>query len=167
MRSLGVPELIILLGVALLPLIFYVRTLKEALGRCSPEARTMRPGLLWLMLILGFNLFWHFVVVVNVARSLHNEFVKRRITGMPANPGLGVGLAMCMLSLGPPLAIGLSIAAFAARGGSPSYGPAGVFLAAIPLATLAGWAGFICWIVYWAKISRCSRRLQFSSASAA
>ena len=60
---LGAPELILLwLLLLLLPQIFYIRTLQRALQRCSPESQTMRPALVWLILIPGFNLFWHFIV---------------------------------------------------------------------------------------------------------
>lgn len=36
--------------------IFYLLTLMRALQKCSPQSRTMQPGMVWLLLIPLFNL---------------------------------------------------------------------------------------------------------------
>lgn len=133
--SIGVPELIVILIVfviVLIPGILYLMTLQRALERCSPEARTTSPGKVWLMLVPLFNLVWGFILVSEIAKSLHNEFVRRDITDVEAEPGKNFGLSMCILGLTgfiPVLGIGGSI------------------------------VGFVCWILYWVRISGYSQRL--------
>ena len=73
--------------------IFYCLTLSKALNRCAPQNRAMSPGLVWLYLIPFFNLIWHFFIVINMAKSLHAEFVYRGIVEEP-NPGQGIGLGL-------------------------------------------------------------------------
>ncbi|HXB73026.1 MAG TPA: hypothetical protein VNY05_32615 [Candidatus Acidoferrales bacterium] len=135
MDSIGLPELLVVLiflGIVVIPGIFYLLTLQRALERCSPEARTTSPGNVWLMLIPLFNLVWEFILVIKIARSLHNEFLRRNIIDVEAEPGKSLGLAMCILSL----------------------------TGFIPLLGIAGsLAGLVCWILYWVKISGYSQRL--------
>ena len=135
MRTIGFPELLVLLvvfGIVLIPGIFYLLTLQRALERCSPEARTTSPGKVWLMLIPLFNLVWGFILVSEIAKSLRNEFARRNIIDVEAEPGKTIGLAMCVLSL---------------SGFIPVLGIVGSL------------AGFVCWILYWVKISGYSQRL--------
>jgi len=122
---------IVFLGLFYIPLIFYVLTLRKALSQCSPGSRTLSPGLVWLLLIPLFGLIWHFVIVVSLAKSLHNEFVKRNISE-DQNPGLAIGLATCILPL----------------------------LGVVPHVRGLGLAALICWIVYWVKIAGYSARLE-------
>jgi len=91
----------------------------------------MSPGLVWLLLIPLFGLGWHFYIVINVAKSLKKELETREVK-IKSMPGLGIGIAMCILSI-------LSII--------PNVGP---FL---------GIASIICWIVYWFKIAGFSSQL--------
>jgi hypothetical protein len=135
LRGIGLPELAVLLVVGLLlfvPAIFYVRTLKRALERCSLESRTMSPGKVWLLLVPLFGEIWQFFIVINVARSLHNEFTRRNLPTTPA-PGRTVGLAMCILTL-------VNVV--------PLIGPA------------ASAVTLVCWCVYWVKIANYSRMLE-------
>ena len=121
-----------IVGAFLLPAILYLLTLQRALERCAPESQTLSPGLVWLMFIPVFSLVWHFVIVVNVSRSLRNEFTRRNFPGIEAEPGKGIGLAMCILGA----------------------------CCIIPLlGILCAIAAFICWIIYWVKIHDYSRRL--------
>jgi len=137
LRSIGLPELIVLLmvsGLFIVPAVFYLLTLQNALQRCSPSSRTLAPGLVWVMLIPLVNLIWHFVVVVKISQSLHNEFVRRERENAEPHPGLKLGLAMCSASV----------------------------LAAIPLRS-AWWLftilGTGLWIAYWIVMSKYSRSL--------
>jgi hypothetical protein len=130
-RYIGLPELLLVFPLVILlgPLVFYLLALRKALSVCSQENRTLSPGLVWLLLVPLFNFLWHFYVVLNVSRSIRNEFLKRRVTSPPRSIPL-LGLAMCLLS----------VLAFA-----PVVG------------TVAGIGAFICWIVYWAKVAQDTR----------
>lgn len=123
----------------LLAAIFYLLTLQRALERCSPESRAMQPGMVWLMLIPLFNLVWQFFVVSRIARSLEAELRKRSMQVVP-QPGKGVGLAMCILSIGGIIPL---------------------------LGALLGLAAFVCWIIYWVKIADVSRSLAEPATSPA
>ena len=127
----------IMLAALLLPFIFYMLTLQKALSRCAPSSRVMDPGLVWLDVIPIFSLVWRFFIVINVAASLHNEFVRRGITQEPS-PGQGVGLAMCILSI-------------------CCWNP--LFLFIPPFFPLCWIAWFVCWVSYWSKIAALSAML--------
>ena len=93
----------------------------------------MNPPMTWLLLIPLFNIVWNFIVVLNMAKSLHNEFVKRNMTNEEAEPGKMIGLAMCILPL----------------------------LCMIPLVNfIAGPAYLVCFIMYWVKIAGYAQKLQ-------
>lgn len=130
---LGLQELVFLLVIplVLLPGILYILTLKRALEKCAPSSQTMSPGKLWLQFIPLFNIVWHFIIVSNMAKSLENEF---RLRSIPedSEPGKGIGMAMCIL---------------AACGIIPVLG------------VFASLAAFVCWIMYWVKISGYSKML--------
>jgi hypothetical protein len=123
--------MLIACAIMLVPAIFYMLTLQKALNRCSPENRAMAPGLVWLMLIPVFDFVWHFIIVLNLAKSLGAEFSKRGISEEPT-PGKTLGLVMCILAccgfiplLGVPCSLG----------------------------------AFVCWIIYWVKIAGFSNKL--------
>lgn len=116
--------------VGLIPGILYTLTLQRALSRCAPESRAMQPGLVWLLYIPVFNLFWCFVVVNRISTSLQNEFRRRGM--MVEDTGRELGLAMSILGC----------------------------LCWIPIAgILAVLAGIVCWAMYWSKIAGLSGKL--------
>jgi len=130
---------LIIAAIAMIPLIFYCLTLQKALNRCSPESRAMQPGMVWLMLIPLFNIIWHFLVVLNMAKSLGAEFKKR---GMAEEdqPGKTIGLVACILAC------------------------CGV----IPVVNyFSGIAFLVCWIIYWVKIAGFSGKIAGPAAPAA
>lgn len=129
---------LIAVGILLIPGIFYLLTLQKALNRCSPENRAMNPGMVWLMFIPLFNIVWHFIIVLNMAKSLGAEFGKRGIAEEP-EPGKKLGLAMCIL---------------ACCGIIPIVG------------ILASLGGLVCWIMYWVKIAGYSNKLAAPAAGA-
>lgn len=137
-RYVGLPELLLAvpLASAVAVAVLYLLTLRKALSLCAPESRTLSPGRVWLLLLPLFNLMWHFVVVVNVARSFRNEYQRRHIAKVPP-AALALGLAMCSLS----------VLAFA-----PATGD------------LASVGALICWIAYWVMIARGSRLLTSTGA---
>jgi H+/Cl- antiporter ClcA len=123
------------LGVLLIPAIFYLLTLQNALSKCAPTSRTMEPGMVWLLLIPLLNLIWNFIVVTSMARSLANEYARRGIPSSEPLPGQSIGIAMSVCNC----------------------------CCIIPvLGAFAGLAGLVLWIVYWIKIAEFSRTLDIS-----
>ncbi len=146
--TLGALEILFILAacaIFLVPLVFYLLTLQKALSRCSAQNRTLSPGLVWLVLIPLFGLGWHFIVVINLANSLHAEFLTRKLAE-DERPGLGLGLAMCMLQVA-------GAAGGATVGIARDPGPFGL------LGGLFGLVGFVCWIVYWVSIAGYSAKI--------
>ena len=144
LRSIGLPELFvagIVLGAFIIPAVLYLISLQRALDRCAPESRTVSPGKVWLLLIPGFNLIWQFLLVDHLARSLHNEFVKRSLAVSDPAPGKTLGTTVAILSV-------LSLIPFAYIG------------------YVTGAVGFVCWILYWIKIAGYSRTLEASALAA-
>ena len=112
--------------------IFYLLTLSGALKKCSPQSRTMEPGMVWLLLIPLVSMIWQFFVVNALAKSLGNEFRLRNMNGEDAEPGksVGMGLAICGVC------------------------------SIIPIVNfVAGPLAFVLWIVYWVRIAGYSRKL--------
>jgi hypothetical protein len=85
--------IIALVGLFLLPQIFFLLTLQKALSRCQPRNRTMSPGLVWLDLVPLVNIVWTFVAVIRVAESLKNEFRDRGMHRRKEDYGYGLGIA--------------------------------------------------------------------------
>ena len=124
--------LALVFGILLLPTIFFILTLQNALKQVRPTLRQMSPGALWLLLIPLFNLIWRFIVVNRVADSLDSEYRARGLATI-GKPGQKIGLAYSICGL----------------------------LSLIPvIGFLAGLAGLVCWIVYWVTIAGHKDRLQ-------
>jgi hypothetical protein len=116
----------------LIPAIFYLLTLQNALAKCAPVSRTMDPAMVWLLIIPLVHLIWGFFVVMALGRSLGNEFRRRAIPFPDPLPGQSIGMAMCICAC------------------------CGI----IPIINfIAGPAAFVLWIVYWVKIAEFSRAL--------
>jgi len=131
---------LVVLGICLIPTIFYLITLQNTLNQVKPENQKMQPGLVWLILIPLFGIVWQFIVVNNIADSLKAEFQQRNINVGEDRPGSGIGMAYCILMV-------CSIIPFVG------------FLTSI--------AGFICWIMYWVKISDFKSKLQTAQSQPA
>lgn len=136
MGDLLQPWHLMILGVIgaffLIPVIFYLLTLQNALNKCTPASRAMEPTMVWLSLIPFFSLIWNFFVVLWVAKSLGNEYARRGIPSPEPTPGQTIGLAMCICACCGIIPI---------------------------LGILAGLASLALWIVYWVKIAEYSRNL--------
>lgn len=132
-HPLPTPVLIVIFWFTLLAVILYLVTLQNALKNCAPASRTMKPGMVWLVGIPVFGLLWHFVVVINIAKSLRNEFARLGMPCPDSTPGQNIGLAAsaCNCCLFIPL-----------------------------LGGLAAIVGFVLWIDYWIKIANYSRDLE-------
>ena len=122
----------------LIPVIFYLLTLQNALSKCPPVSRTMDPAMVWLLLIPLFHLIWHFFVVMALAKSIGNEYRRRGIPCPDPLPGQSIGMAMCIC---------------------------GCF-SIIPIINfIAGPVELVLWIMYWVKIAEFSRMLDFPPAA--
>jgi len=116
----------------LIPAILYILTLQTALSKCAGSVRTMQPGEVWLLLIPLFNLIWHFLVVMGIAKSLRNEFARRGIPSADPLPGQSIGMAMCICACCGIIPI---------------------------LGILASLASLVLWIIYWIKVAGYSELL--------
>ena len=133
----GIAFLVVLLG-GLALAIAYIITLSNALKKCSPAARTMQPGMMWLLIVPFLNLVWNFIAVNAISDSLGNEFRLRGIQGIEPEPGKSIGIPMAICG-----ACGL-----------------------IPiLGILASLAYLVMWIMYWVKISSFSKMLDQAPAA--
>ena len=122
----------IVLGITIIPAIFYLMTLQSTLDTISMENRKMPSGNVWLLLIPLFNLVWHFIVVKNIADSIKAEADSKGIMIAELKPAYNIGLAMCILSC----------------------------LNLVPvLSMFTGIAAMVCWIIYWVKIADYKRIL--------
>lgn len=140
-------------------LLFSVLSL-EALRRCSPHNRTLRPGLVWLGVIPVFNLFWQFVLVVALGRSLGNEY---RGGGLfpSAKPGQSLGLVAASTYTASFVGfVAIWVLDRAGLGfGNYAFDQSAASALIGAVATLLFLAGLGLWIVYWAKIHQYSSRL--------
>ena len=135
----GIMMLVItVLGIMLIPVIFYLLTIQRTLEKCSVASRAMSPGMVWLMLLPLFGQIWHFFIVLNTAKSLAAEFNSRGIAVPEPEPGKGIGLAMCISSCCTIIPV---------------------------LGALAGLAFLVLWIMYWIKIADYSKQLNLPVAT--
>jgi hypothetical protein len=125
-RGLPYAYFLILPALSLIPLIFYLLTIQNTLYAISSENRKMQPGQVWLSLIPLFGLVWQFIIVNRMADSLKDEFVSKNLKIDEERPGIGIGLAYCIL-------FACSVIPF------------------VGFITVIG--GLICWIIYWSKIN--------------
>lgn len=121
----------------LIPTIFFLITQQNTLKSIQPGNRLMEPGVVWLQLIPFFGIVWQFIVVSRISDSLKKEFNSwandNSILGDSDllnlddhRPTYNIGLAYCILFC----------------------------CSIVPLLGLfASLAGFVCWIVYWVKLS--------------
>lgn len=128
----------VVIGVFLLPLIFYLVMLNKTFNLISPQNRTMEGSQVWLMFVPFFNLGWQFVIVNRLSDSLKKEFGSRNLPINEAEPGKTIGITYCILRC-------CSIVPF--------------------LGILASIGGLVCWIIHWAKIAEYKRLLETYSTS--
>jgi hypothetical protein len=102
MGNLGFQELLLIgiIGMAtcIIPFIFYLITLQDALKAVSPENRRMAPANVWLLFIPLFNAIWIFFVVDAIASSFKQEYDKYGIFS-EGKPTYGIGLAMAIIQI--------------------------------------------------------------------
>jgi hypothetical protein len=87
---------LILIGIAVVPLVFYCLSMSKALTQVGPENRNMEPGMVWLLFIPVFHLVWHFFVVKNVSNGVKAWAAAHgREVG---DGGWSIGLTACILA---------------------------------------------------------------------
>ena len=118
--------ILIVLGIMLIPRIFYLINLQSTFDTISVENRKMASRNVWLLLIPLFGTVWHFIIVKNLADSIKAEANSNNIKINELRPAYNIGMTMCILNC----------------------------LFFIPgLNFFTGIAGLICWILYWVKIN--------------
>lgn len=118
---------ILLLGLFLVPTIFYFITLQKALTAVSNTNRQMPAAQVWLCLIPIFNFVWIFVVVNRIAESFRLECGRLNIPSSEKKPTQNIGIAMIIL----------------------------YFCTLIPGIQIFASIGFIvCWIIHWINVNR-------------
>ena len=122
--------ILIVLGLCLIPVIFYILTLQRTLETISPENRKMNPGQVWLILIPFFNLVYNFIMVASIADSIEAECAKLNIPVTENRPTYNIGIAYSVLAV---------IGGF------------------IPV--IGSIAALVCWIGYWVKVAHYKRLL--------
>lgn len=145
---------IIVLLVSLIVGISYLLTLQRALKECAPASRTIKPWTVWLMLIPVFGLVWQFVIVMNLTKSLGNEFRRLGIPCPEATLGRNIGLASCVC---------YCCLVFLPLVGRLLVCP--IFLALVGR-LFAAIIGVVLWIAYYNRITDCSHTLGAHQAMA-
>ncbi len=125
--------IIFVVALAMIPKVFYLLTLQKALEQVELERRVMPKGQVWLELIPIFNMVWQFFNVNNVTKSLENEFHFRGMASQEITSAATLGKTFCILSC----------------------------CSLIPLVGgFAGLGSFVCWIIFWIKISNFKKQLE-------
>ena len=127
MLGLPLPELLailLILGIIIVNIVYLLFLRRVFLG-CKEENRTTSPNIVFLLLIPLVGGIYHFVIVLDIAKSLKAELDSLNIT-TESMPGQTIGLSMC---------------AFRILAYLPHFG---LFFAIISL---------FCWIFYWTKIN--------------
>ncbi len=126
---------VILVGIFLIPLFFFLLNLHNLLDRVQPSNRAMPPGYVWLNFIPIFNWYWSIHTVIKVRESVQAEYRSR---GWAADGDFGYSVGM-----------GAAILFIVMS-----------FFRWIPF---VGWvvslAWLVCWIIYWLKASELKGRI--------
>lgn len=117
--------------------IFFLLTIQNALKQCAVQNQKMRPGQVWLGLIPLFSYYWIFRIVIDVSESLQAEYNMRNLPRNEEQPGYQIGMAYAGLTVASLLRIVIPI-----------------------IGQLAGLGAFICWIIYWVRISKYKKELE-------
>lgn len=127
-----------IIGLLLIPRIFYLITLQSVFNTVSSENRKMPSANVWLLLIPIFGIVWHFIVIHKLADSISAEAKSKGIPIQEARPAYNIGLAMCILNCM-------------------------FFIPGVNI--LTGIGGIVCWILYWVKITSYKNILLMGTAA--
>lgn len=117
--------------------IFYLLTLRGALGHISPEHRELEPSKVWLVMVPFFGLVWHFIVVIKLCRSLKSAFEAQELPVEDPGFSSGLGMAVCPLFCVTALAL--------------------LFMPLV--AAVVGVLFLVLWAIWWGKVAGYSRKL--------
>ncbi|MGL6076105.1 MAG: hypothetical protein ACRC8S_18255 [Fimbriiglobus sp.] len=120
--------------------IFFTLNISKTLKLVSSRNRKMEPGMVWLMFVPLLGYVWIFMVVLKTAESLDEEFYDRRLRS-EGDFGKTIGLIWAICSV---------VAAF-------------LSLCSPLLGILPGVPAFICYIMYWIKMSGYRKQLEGNS----
>jgi hypothetical protein len=81
----------------IIPFPFYLNTLRNTIIAISEENRKIKANNVWLLLIPVWNVFYQYIVITNLTRSLNFEFKKRGITYSYENPAYVFGMLYCTM----------------------------------------------------------------------
>jgi hypothetical protein len=146
---LGTQEIILLgfimLGIVIIPMIFFLITQQNTLKNIRIQNRTMSPGEVWLQLIPFFGLVWQFIVVGRISDSIRREMASENTLSFEQTnrnysnsygtirPTYDIGITYCVLFCCSIIPI---------------------------IGGLAYLAGLICWIIYWVRLSEYKNKLE-------
>jgi len=100
MGNFGLQELLLLamMGLFIIPVIFFLITLQNTLRAIEPQNRTMEPGNVWLMLIPLFNFVWSFMLVNAIANSCKTQMEQYGIYNeQKSTYNVGIAWAVCLI----------------------------------------------------------------------
>src|SRR3954454_17235547 len=101
MGNFGFQELLLLLivlGIYLIPIIFFLITLQNTLKIIEPQNRKMQPGNVWLLLIPLFGFVWSFIMVNAIADSCKAQLEQYDVHyEQKPTYSVGMGWAVCMV----------------------------------------------------------------------
>jgi hypothetical protein len=113
----------------------------------------MQPGLVWLMWIPLFNIYWNFHIVIALAKSLREEFDARRL---PINSTFGKSVGLAWAGMGVFsifLSVAQNVLQYLAPDNIPVIGAFTIFSFVMSIAQL------VCFITYWVQIVKFGREL--------
>jgi ABC-type proline/glycine betaine transport system permease subunit len=126
--------LLIIVAVAVVIAVFYLKNLQDLLNECDPANRQMPPVNVWLMFIPLFNYVYGFIMYPKITETLRREFESRNAP-QPGDYLKGLGMAMPILNV---------------AGLAPIQALKG----------LVGLGGLVLLIIYWVKAAEFKNKLR-------
>ena len=130
----------------------------DAANAAAPEHRTMEPGMIWLLLIPVFQVYWNFRALPEVSKSLAATMRDKGLN--PDDCGQGIGVVWSLLVVAIYI---LHIIGWTISGALFSIGAAGVAEAAmflLGLLVLLGWlAVCVCIVMYIVKVQAAKAKI--------
>jgi len=115
---------------------FFAFSIVRLLAQIKPENRKIQPGLVWLLVVPGWNLIWNFFVAFRLAESIKKE-LENRDFDVQGQPTIVLGLIFSLISIST---LFIPVPTAATTTSSIIYG-------------VAGMAALIVFVQYWSKIS--------------
>jgi len=130
----------------------------DAANAAAPEHRTMEPGMIWLLLIPVFQVYWNFRALPEVSKSLAATMRDKGLN--PDDCGQGIGVVWSLLVLGIYI---LHIIAWTAEGLFLSIGASGLVqieMTLVGMCVLLAWlAVCACIVMYIVKVQAAKAKI--------